>query len=544
MRRFFLAAPICVVFSIACGAPARRAALPSPAVAVASASAAPSAVPPPPATDDPAPKQKMSHCGMLIDGPAVDRAFLEKPTTIHAGVGTMTFEVTTSSKEAKAFFNQGLAYLHSYVWLEAARSFHQALRIDPNLAMAWWGLSRAEGRMAQRLHAKESIERAKELAPHATPRERRYIDLRAQQMEAAQAPQGPEAEKKHAEYKAALEKALADDPSDAEMWVLRGNTEEPGAGGIGQAGTMAAVAFYESALARDPKHLGAHHYLVHAFENSGRAAEAAAHARIYAAAAFNVAHAQHMLGHVLPRLGKWNEALVQFQKADRIEEAYAKTEQARAGDDWHHSHNLDLLGFTYLRLGQVKEAEDAFRRSYETPVREPFAEGFQYVLIEFYLLRGRNDEALAMAQKMAKGTGSGRIVGHELETAALLALHRDDEARVASKATADALAELSAGNTPDAAAYKDYFGESAREAQALVDLRGPNPERGEAVLLELVDAIAADPTIDGWGAGLITTERYAGDAERLGRTALVKSFAERMKKMDPTYVPGAARAAR
>jgi tetratricopeptide (TPR) repeat protein len=544
MRRFRLAVPMCAVFSIACGAPARQASPPPPPLAVAppSASAAASAAPLP--AEEPAPRQKMSHCGLLVDGPAVDRAFLEKPTTIHAGVGTMSFEVTTSSKEAKAFFNQGLAYLHSYVWLEAARSFHQALRNDPNLAMAWWGLSRAEGRMAQSLHAKESIDRAKELAPHASPRERRYIDLRAQQMEAARAPQGTEADKKHAEYKVALEKALADDPSDAEMWVLRGNAEEPGVGGIGQAGTMGAVAFYESALARDPKHLGAHHYLVHALENSGRAAEAAAHGRVYAAAAFDVAHAQHMLGHVLPRLGKWNEALVQFQKADRIEDAYAKAEQVRPGDDWHHSHNLDLLGFTYLRLGQVKEAEESFRRSYETPAREPFAEGFQYVLIEFYLLRGRNDEALAMAQKMAKGTGSGRIVGHELETAALLALHRDDEARVASKATADALAELTAGDSPEAAAYKDYFGESAREAQALVDLRGPNPERGEAVLLEIVDAIAADPTIDGWGGGLITTERYAGDAERLGRTALVKSFAERMKKMDPTYVPGAARAAR
>jgi tetratricopeptide (TPR) repeat protein len=541
MRR--LVAPICVVFSIACGAPAQRPAPSSPPVAVASPSASASAPPLPLAGEEPA--QKMSHCGRLIDGPAVDRAFLEKPTTIHAGVGTMSFDVSSPSKEAKAFFDQGLAYLHSYVWLEAARSFHQALRNDPDLAMAWWGLSRAETGMAQKLHAKEAIDRAKELAPHASPRERRYIDLRAQQMEAIAAPQGPEAQKKHAEYKEALEKALAEDPSDAEMWVLRGNAEEPGAWGIGQLGTMGAVAFYESALARDPQHLGAHHYLVHAFENSGRAAEAAAHARVYAAAAFNVAHAQHMLGHVLPRLGKWNEALVQFEKADRIEEAYAKTEQLRPGDDWHHAHNLDLLGFTYLRLGRVTDAEAAFRRSYETPEREPIAEGFQSVLIEFYLLRGRNDEALGMAQKMAReGTGSGRIVGHALEASALLALHRDDEARVASKAAADALDELSAGKTLAASTYKEYFGDYVKEAQALVDLSGPHPERGEAALLAIVDTFADDPTIDGWGGGLFTTERYAGDAERLGRPALVKSFAERMKKMDPSYVPGAARAAR
>src|SRR5262245_50143699 len=61
----------------------------------------------------------------------------KRPLPIRTGIGSAHDAVTTSSKEAQAFYDQGLAYLHSYVWLEAARSFNQALRLDPNLAMAY-----------------------------------------------------------------------------------------------------------------------------------------------------------------------------------------------------------------------------------------------------------------------------------------------------------------------------------------------------------------------------------------------------------------------
>src|SRR5262245_44910849 len=72
----------------------------------------------------------------------VPREILERPVTLRAGVGNAHEAVTTPSKEAQAFYDQGLNYLHGYVWIEAARSFHQALRHDPDLAMAYLGLSR------------------------------------------------------------------------------------------------------------------------------------------------------------------------------------------------------------------------------------------------------------------------------------------------------------------------------------------------------------------------------------------------------------------
>ena len=73
----------------------------------------------------------------------VPREILDRPVPLRAGIGTVHEKVSTPSAEAQAFYDQGLAYLHSFVWIEAIRSFHQSLRADPNLAMAYFGLADA-----------------------------------------------------------------------------------------------------------------------------------------------------------------------------------------------------------------------------------------------------------------------------------------------------------------------------------------------------------------------------------------------------------------
>src|SRR6476661_2455846 len=56
---------------------------------------------------------------------------------------SVKYRITTDSPQCQAYFDQGLGYFYSYVWMEAARSFETALQHDPNCAMAWWGLSRS-----------------------------------------------------------------------------------------------------------------------------------------------------------------------------------------------------------------------------------------------------------------------------------------------------------------------------------------------------------------------------------------------------------------
>src|SRR2546425_319740 len=65
------------------------------------------------------------------------------PSKLIPDLCLVKYRVSTSSPECQAFFDQGLGYYYSYVWMEAARSFETATRHDPNCALAWWGLSRA-----------------------------------------------------------------------------------------------------------------------------------------------------------------------------------------------------------------------------------------------------------------------------------------------------------------------------------------------------------------------------------------------------------------
>jgi tetratricopeptide (TPR) repeat protein len=90
--------------------------------------------------------QKVAIAQREIDSPGekigwVPRTILEHPVSVREGVGNVHEKVTTSSQRDQALYNQGLGYLYGYDWIEAARSFNQALRLDPDLAMAYIRLS-------------------------------------------------------------------------------------------------------------------------------------------------------------------------------------------------------------------------------------------------------------------------------------------------------------------------------------------------------------------------------------------------------------------
>lgn len=484
------------------------------------------------------------HAACAAPGEPVDPAILEKPIGLKSGIGSVKQKITTKSAQAQAFYDQGLTNLHHYVWIEAARSFHEALRLDPDCAMCWMGLARAEQGAERKAKAQEAIAKAREKGrgDAVSEREKAFIGLRALQI-LAQNATGAEEKARHAFYKESLDKAIAAFPDDPELRILRGNAEEPGPWGRGQAGGPASIPFYEAALALAPDHMGAHHYLVHSLENSSRYAEAAAHARIYAEDAPRVAHAQHMYGHVLPRLNRWKEALEQFTKADEIEEAYAREEHLRPGDDWHHMHNLQLLAFTNLRLGRYAEAEKTFRRAFATPAYIAYRGAAQASLAEYLLLRGRLPEALDAAAALGASdrTVAARAAGAAVEGEVLLALGRLDEARAASRRARTAFEEGKRGATGGDASYLDLvLGAPIEQLEVEIDLRGDLPALAEAKILKVADELAANPRFDAWGEGLFRLERIAEEAKRAGRPALASDIYARMRKIDPDYEPGAS----
>lgn len=485
------------------------------------------------------PPAGLSHAGCAAPGDPVEPALLERPISLRDDVGRVHQAITAASPKTQEFYDQGLTLLHHYVWVDAARSFHEALRADAECAMCWMGLARAQQGLERGEATHAAIAQAQRLAPKATPKEQTFIALRAQQIEAQDAA-GKEQAEKHDAYRGALDAALASYPDDAELWILRGNAEEPGPWGRGQFGGAASIAFYETALVRAPGHLGAHHYLVHSFENIAHPAEAAQHGRIYAGSSPGVAHAQHMLGHVLPRLGRWEEALEQFRRADAIEEEYARRLGLRPGDDWHHLHNLQLLGYTYLRLGRANEAEATFRRAFDTPARLAYRGTQQASLAEFYLLRGRLEEALAESRALQTGTRTlaARAAAAVVEGETLLALGKPDDARACEARARQAL-DAARHDLPEfQARYLDIFVRPyVEQLDTEIALRGDSPAAAEASILALADALSANPRFDAWGEGLFRLQRIAAEARRAGRTRLAADIETRMKRIDPEYAP-------
>jgi tetratricopeptide (TPR) repeat protein len=105
-----------------------------------------------------------------------------KPVTLMSGLGDLHHPVSTSNPQAQEFFDQGLRLIYAFNHDEAARSFQHAAELDPKLAMAYWGIAEAVGpnyndpANADRFkRAHQAIQKAADLASHASPSEQAYI---------------------------------------------------------------------------------------------------------------------------------------------------------------------------------------------------------------------------------------------------------------------------------------------------------------------------------------------------------------------------------
>jgi tetratricopeptide (TPR) repeat protein len=460
----------------------------------------------------------------------VPREILERPLPLRKGVGTINDKVTTSSTQAQAFYNQGVAYLHSYVWIEAARSFNHALRLDPKLAMAYVGLSRAYSGLEDPKAARESLTKAESLAAGASERERRRIAIRAKQLE-AMADLANVA--KHLAYKKAIDDALAADMNDSELWLLRGNAEESSAAGRGQRGTAASIAFYERVLKVSPDNFAAHHYLIHSYETINRIEEALKHGAVYARLAISIPHAHHMYGHDLRRVGRIEEAIAAFRKADELEHAYYKSENILPDYDWHHPHNLDLLSTSYQYMGKVKEAERLMRETIALASVSDYREFNKKEWPAFLLARGRTNEALDAALALAKGKHAGaRAVGHVYAGHALLVLGRIREATeelTAAEKEGQALSHVGAMVTRSSL---EPYVEGLR---AEIYLRSGKMKEGREILKEVMRKLRAVPGPDAWSQGLFRLEAIARSAREVGDWELAEYTARQMLDHDPAY---------
>jgi tetratricopeptide (TPR) repeat protein len=462
----------------------------------------------------------------------VPRDILERPLPLRTATGNASDVVTTSSSEARAYYLQGLNYLHGYAWIEGARSFNQALRLDPNLAMAHWGLSRIYSGLDDQATAMSEDVRARELGKNASAREQRRIALRVQQLESI-ADLGNLA--LFTAYKQAIDKALTADIDDVELWLIRGNAEEPTAAGRGQRGGVASTAFYLEALRVAPDNGAARHYLTHSYENLNQIGRALEHGEVYARLAADIPHAHHMWGHDLRRVGRLDEAIAAFNRTNDLENAYYKAEKIPAALDWHHVHNLDLLATAHEHKGQMRRAETLLREAVAVKPLTEYQSYNQKSLTVFLLGRQRWHEALAAAQELSKAKSAGtRVVGHAFAGHAYLGL-RNREAAQRSLASAESemnnVPTIGGGLTVVRGNVVPYV--DALRAEIL--LRDGKAEEGRVLMKDVQARLRALPGPDAWTQALFRLEAFARIARDVDDWDLAEYTARQMIEHDAAY---------
>ncbi|MFM7151753.1 MAG: tetratricopeptide repeat protein [Gemmataceae bacterium] len=303
----------------------------------------------------------------------------------------LRYRITTRSPECQDYFDQGLGYLYSYVWMEAARSFETALRHDPDCPLAWWGLARAMERWG-RGDATKAVNEAWNRKDRASPRER--LLLRAAMEEKGLLPNVGDAEKRKQKAIATIDELLALHDDDEEAWFYRGQL----AGGSGLfGGSASSVPFYKALLRVNPLHPGANHELLHYYENFQRPALGWPYAEAYIQSSPGLPHAFHMQAHLATRLGRWKKTSDRSARAIELQRAYHRREEVQPRDDGQYSHHLETLLVSLTHDGRFVEAREIVREAErcEFRLRVPF--------FRLYLAERDFDSALAMAEEIRQG---------------------------------------------------------------------------------------------------------------------------------------------
>jgi Tfp pilus assembly protein PilF len=274
-----------------------------------------------------------------------------KPSILVPDLCLLRYRVSTTSPECQAFFDQGLGYFYSYVWMEAARSFETAAKHDPDCAMAWWGLARALERWGKRDQATRALLKAGDLRPRASYREQQLILAGLQ--EKGQVPGVGDGEARKKAAIATLDNLLALHDDDEEAWYFRAQL----AGGAGLfVGQVGAVPFYKALLRVNPLHPGANHELVHFYENIRRPALGWLYAENYIKSSPGIPHPFHMQAHLATRIGRWAKTADRSARAIELERAYHKALGVKPHEDSQYSHHLEILLVSLTHDGRFAEA--------------------------------------------------------------------------------------------------------------------------------------------------------------------------------------------
>ena len=376
-----------------------------------------------------------------------------KPATLMTGVGTLHHPVSTKHVQAQQFFDQGLRLIYAFNHDEAARSFRRATQLDPKLAIAWWGVAEAVGpnyndpasdERFQQAH--DAIQKAADLSEGASASEEAYIGAMAKRFPADQKADRRKAAEDYRDAMREVVKNFPDDLDAATLFAESGMNLHPWGlwhvDGTPEEGTEEVVATLESVLKRDPDHMGAVHYYIHAVEASRSPQRALASANKLAAMAPAAGHLVHMPAHVYIRTGDYEAAVKTNQMAAAADRAYMKASGVQGiYPMMYYSHNLHFIAMCSAMNGNYAEAKknaDMLATHVAPGVKQmPPLEGFMTIPIAVDVRFHKWDAIMAMKQP-DKSMQITTVFWHFARGMALAGKGKLSEAEAEYKLVADA----------------------------------------------------------------------------------------------------------
>ena len=333
------------------------------------------------------------------------------PVEMYTGLGGVHHPVSTQNAQAQKCFDQGLALLYGFNHEEAAKAFSAAYKLDPNLAIAHWGVALVNGQNYNAPEfpellkiAKTELATAQSMSAKASPGEQALIAALSKRYDDSIG----DAKAREKAYSDAMGEVSAKFPDDLDVatlyaeslmnqtpWQLWSKDGKPGPN------TEHVISILESVLRRNPQHIGANHYYIHAVEASPNPERGIAAANRLRDLKLSAGHLVHMPGHIYLRTGDYVSAADVNVAAANADMSYIQHSGIKPGiySMMYYSHNLHFLALSDVMAGRYASARAAANKLSAhidpavkaMPMIEMFLPVKTYVMVRF----GKWDELLA-----------------------------------------------------------------------------------------------------------------------------------------------------
>lgn len=284
------------------------------------------------------------------------------------GMGNHHHAITTRSPLAQQYFNQGLTLHYAFNHPAAIRSFNAAAQLDPTCAMAYWGIAYALGPNINQMMPDEAVpdaftalQKARELAPQASAKERAYIEALAKRYS-----KEPVADRKALDeaYATAMSEVAARFPDDSDARTLYAEAlmdTMPWAywtkAGAAKPDTLKILKALETVLRRTPRHPGANHFYIHAVEASPHPEKGLAAADRLRTLVPGAGHLVHMPAHIYLRTGRYHDATIANEAGVEADKLF-KTQCHATGlyANGYIPHNHHFLWYSAMMEGASAKA--------------------------------------------------------------------------------------------------------------------------------------------------------------------------------------------